>query len=151
MMRAWCFYFYVWATLLSLSQACLTFSSLSQFAFTYSDWIQVVHIHLVYLCLLKEPIFHKTSPDTPSYIWFLSALRFSWSFITNWLVLHLLVMMSYHLYLEDEYRITHPLIHSTKMLISTIKIYHEDFLGIETEDIVGNKASSSPEYYNMMD
>lgn len=96
-------------TIVYLSQACLTFFPLSHFASTYSDWIHVVHIHLVYLCLLKEPIFHKTSPDTPSYTWFLSPLRFSWSFITNWLALHLFVMMSYHLDLEDEYRITHPL------------------------------------------
>lgn len=96
-------------TIVSLFQAYLTFSPLSHFASTYSDWIHVVHIHLVYLCLLKEPIFHKTASDTPSYIWLLCPLRFSWSFITNWLALHLFVRMSYHLYLEDEYRITHPL------------------------------------------
>lgn len=93
-MWAWCFHFCIFAELLSnFLQHALHSSHSVTFACACSDGIHCVHIRLVYLCLLKEPIFHKTSAGIPITIGFCLLWDFSVSLITNGLALHPFVMI----------------------------------------------------------
>lgn len=124
---------------------CTSLSTPYSVAFTLlcSDWIHFVRTGLVHLYLFKEPIFHETFPDTPSYNWFLSPLRFLVPYQIAWHDIYLwwLTSLTFRGRVWDHSSIS-SFNHSFHLSNGNLS---QGFPEIDIEDTVVNKADSFPD------